>query len=76
MGFSSAAAFRLSRASAADGAVRDVGSSALAEGLDEGKPSREQRLLLEGIVRELPLVELWKNSSLEDFDPKKFGLKR
>lgn len=39
--------------------------------LGKGKPSREQRMLLEGIVRELPLVELWKNSPLEDFDPKK-----
>lgn len=39
--------------------------------LGKGRPSREQRRLLEGIVRELPLVELWKNSSLEDFDPKK-----
>ena len=39
--------------------------------LGEGKPSREQRMLLETIREGLPLVELWRNSSLGDIDPKK-----
>ena len=39
--------------------------------LGEGKPSREQRKLLETIREGLPLVELWRNSNLGDIDPKK-----
>ena len=39
--------------------------------LGKGPVSREQRLLLEGICHDLPLIELWKGVSLDNFDPKK-----
>lgn len=45
----------------------NVGSSCLGK----GPVSREQRLLLEGICHDLPLIELWKGVSLDNFDPKK-----
>lgn len=39
--------------------------------LGKGPVSKEQRLLLEGICHDLPLVELWKGVSFDSFDPKK-----